>query len=560
MKTFFKERLLELLHKDTLDSYRVKVNNTNSLFHELQNLIIDWEEGKIKRFETLQLCCEELLTSIKDDECFYFGSYKKDVVVEILNDLIKSNNSSKKNEHDYSLYLISRLIIENEDKYINCLFEKIDTLLVLTANQANFKLLDRYLNLLVAELIRIGYEKSYLYVISKYAFNSGNFDVKYIRYKETLLTRQVETYHIFFKLVFEDISTIPERGNLLREIPEEIKHEPIPTYFKSYDDTRYFYIKEDALDAHTALKNAKLSLSTFLDKVHLSLGLSQVEIGKQAFVTKDSNTKDYYVSNAYIVDGVYKDGTSFDDVDAVLIKVMESSVVSIDVKERLNSALRHFRLGNCASDLEQKFINYWIGLEFIFSVPEKDISTFTRIKENLPIVLCCGYMKRNLTYIDNLFIGEKLIAGLNEKKLWNFEDADFITLESLITSSLKKYRLSKSKSLLLGHTDKRSSYINKHKKFVAWHLVRLYRLRNELIHDAAIKNNIVQVTSNLRYYFAYILNQLLLFFSELDCDSIKCEYGINDFFYEYSIIYKNIVKDYDIETIFNVPIELNIVK
>lgn len=560
MKTFFKEHLLELLHKDTLDSYRVKVNNTNSLFHELQNLIIDWKEGKIKRFETLKLCCEELLTSIKDDECFSFGTYKKDVVVEILEQFNKFNDNSKRNEQDNTLYLVSRLIIENENKYINSLFEKIDTLLVLVANQANFQLLDRYLNLLVAELIRIGYEKSYLYIISKYAFNSGNFDVKYTRYKETLLAKQVEVYHIFFKLIFEDITIIPERDGLLKEIPEGINHEPIPIYFKPREDTRYFYIKEDALDAFTALKNAKLSLSTFLDKVHLSLGLSQVELGKQTFVTKDSNIKDYYVSNAYVVDGVYKDGTSFDDVDAILNIVMESRIVSIDVKDRLNSALRHFRLGNCASDLEQKFINYWIGLEFIFSVPEKDISTFTRIKENLPIVLCCGYMKRNLTYIDNLFIAEKIISGLDEKKLWNFEDADFDTLEPLITSSLKKYRLSKSKSLLLGNSDKRSNYLNKHKKFVTWHLVRLYRLRNELIHDAAIKNNIVQVTSNLRYYFAYILNQLLLFFSELDCDSIKCEYGINDFFYEYSIIYKNIGINYDIDTIFNVPTELNIVK
>jgi len=560
MKKFFKERLLELLHKNTLDSYRVKVNNSNTLFHELQNLIIDWNDGKIKRFETLKLSAEELLYFLKDDDCISYGKFHKEVVIQILKDFIKSDVNTKKGEHDYTLYILSVLIIKNENAYLNCLFSKIDSLIIQDANQQNFVLFDRYLNSLIAELIRVGYAKSYLYIISKYAFNSGNFDENYRRYKETLLNRHFDFYHIFFKLTFEDVSIIPERDNLLREIPEEIVNDPASLNFEPQENIRYFYIKENALDAHTALRKSKLSLSTFLDKIHISLGLSQVELGKMSIVKKESNTRTYLTNNEYVVDGVYKDGSSFIDVDATLSKVIESTAVYMDVKERINSALRHFRLGNCASDLEQKFINYWIGLEFIFSVPEKDISTFARIKEHLPVVLSCGYIKRNLTSIDNMFVVEKESSGLGDKKLWDFEASDFTNIEHFVESSLKKYRLSKVKSLILGATEKRSEYLKNHEKFVKWHLVRLYRLRNELIHDAAIKNNIVQVTSDLRYYLAYILNQLLMFFSALECDNVKSEYSINDFFYEYSIVRKNIEKDFSVDVIFSVAVEFDLIK
>ena len=51
MKNFFRDRLLELLHKDTLDSYRVKVNNSNSLLYELHQLLNDWKAGKINNLK-----------------------------------------------------------------------------------------------------------------------------------------------------------------------------------------------------------------------------------------------------------------------------------------------------------------------------------------------------------------------------------------------------------------------------------------------------------------------------------------------------------------------------
>ena len=52
LQSFFVERFIELLHKNTLDSYRVRTHNAYTLLKELQELLIDWGNNQIKQFET----------------------------------------------------------------------------------------------------------------------------------------------------------------------------------------------------------------------------------------------------------------------------------------------------------------------------------------------------------------------------------------------------------------------------------------------------------------------------------------------------------------------------
>src|SRR5690606_28264713 len=54
----------------------------------------------------------------------------------------------------------------------------------------------------------------------------------------------------------------------------------------------------------------------------------------------------------------------------------------------------------------------------------------------------------------------------------------------------------------------------------------IYRLRNEIIHDAATNTNNELITSNLRYYLTFILNELITFFS----NAPNKEISIEDFF------------------------------
>jgi len=92
--SFLLERLLELFHKDTLDSYRVRIHNTNSLLKELKTLIAGFAQNRVQRFETVKLCAEELYSALKVDEYLNMDNYSKELFVEDIERLIKSNGEA----------------------------------------------------------------------------------------------------------------------------------------------------------------------------------------------------------------------------------------------------------------------------------------------------------------------------------------------------------------------------------------------------------------------------------------------------------------------------------
>ena len=68
-------------------------------------------------------------------------------------------------------------------------------------------------------------------------------------------------------------------------------------------------------------------------------------------------------------------------------------MIAKDAKDKVLSAIRYLRIGNEAINVEQKFINYWLGLEYLFSNYETK-STIVRIKQFLMRTHCNSYIER----------------------------------------------------------------------------------------------------------------------------------------------------------------------
>src|SRR5690606_30024601 len=94
---------------------------------------------------------------------------------------------------------------------------------------------------------------------------------------------------------------------------------------------------------------------------------------------------------------------------------------------------------------------------------------------------------------------------------------------------LLAYRAKKLKEWLFvqGNSANAKKYLQRHKDNLEVHLTRIYRLRNEIIHDAAMNTNNDLIVSNLRYYLTFILNEIidLLSNSEINHSS-----SIEDYF------------------------------
>jgi hypothetical protein len=90
-------------------------------------------------------------------------------------------------------------------------------------------------------------------------------------------------------------------------------------------------------------------------------------------------------------------------------------------------------------------------------------------------------------------------------------------------------------------SEKSRDYFNTHSLNLERHLTRMYRIRNQLVHEAAILENIENITGNLRYYLIFTLNKCIDFFSDCQPKPVKdSKIIMNDFFLHQELVWENI--------------------
>ena len=61
------------------------------------------------------------------------------------------------------------------------------------------------------------------------------------------------------------------------------------------------------------------------------------------------------------------------------------------------------------------------------------------------------------------------------------------------------------------------------------HFTRIYRMRNEIVHDAITDSNYEQIASNLKYYLTFILNGIIDYlYNSTNSQSIEDYFIINE--------------------------------
>lgn len=567
---FFKLRMTEILHKDTLDSYRVKANNVMSLLIEFRGVLENWTLGNIKNYQTVSYCLEECTDLIKKDTCLDFSFYDKDLFIEEFSIYDKEQRADKNILVSATMKLktyVEMCISINKTIYLKRLLEEIRKQLFFegTIDDTNFsptlREFDAYVSSFACELLRKGFSKKYLYSFFKY-FKQNKYRIPFSeafdKMCSTLVFGEKKRYTVVFKLNFpHDVSTdttITDFPNLKASIDESMKNSIIKEIgYKEEGDRIRFYIMEiDALDSAMAARLCHDELSTIFD-FNLNT-FKSVEVPSTALTFCPRDGIDGYnvkLEKVFILDrgdmGMSEDEHSLYEK---LKSIEQNPIISQDVKDRIIAAIRHLRIGDCQSEIEQQFINYWIALEFIFASSLSKESTFDRIKKFFIEISQACYIKRNILYLNIWLIKTHRIQ--EDEYYWEKNDVnEFI---NSIDNILLKYRLLNMKSHLRnGESIKK--YLAQHRKNLEQHITIIYRLRNELIHEAAIKQDIANVTSNLRSYLVFVLNQLIFYFNSSNYDMKSRE--MMQFFLTYESALKINSKYSDINKIIKTPLENN---
>ena len=565
------ERIIELCNQRSIDSYRVKYLNPKLALSELYQVIENWNNNRIKQFKTTVLSCiYEVKSLIEKDNYLIYGSTSKTTFISIL-DAIKAEEDKKEiaklvfttnyliainnNYYKNLISVLTQIVNENptSDKEKIILFERIDTLL----------------NYFISELIHIGFTKSYLIKLTRAILvfkSSGNFGNCWNDFVAALEYNQKSNFIIVFALqnTSNQLDNLQE-PSLLNEVPPQYLDTPISNTTKNFikpnKQKKFILYEIEALDTYQSLKLAKNELANILDIIHLGYSnLTLSLIDRALVINRETPDKADTLSVYYQIDGYYKSNPiSYNRFISQLKQIVINERISNEVKEKLQSAIRYLRLGNEAIEIEQKFINYWIGLEFIFADYDINANTFARIKEYLVLTHVTTYAKRNLLQLHQAI----KVFGLNSC-IANFDEdlkyfIDVNTFNELYKHSdnypLLAFRANRLKSHFHNNSEKREKYLKQHMINLERHLIRIYRIRNELVHEAAQVNNIESITGNLRYYLTFMLNSLIDYFSNINySNNIKKLMTINDFFHHQEMIWTNIEsKKYELEELLKVP-------
>ncbi len=546
---FFIERTLELVNSKTIDTYRARLHNPRTILQELHQVLIDWGKNKLKKFDTVKLVIDETSLLLKNENEIAFISINK----EYYQDLLKT----VKENHYQNLAAATQMLLSENLNYINSIFEKTKEEIECCNQNSKFQIhelikLERLIGSLITELLSIGYSKTYLNnsIFSLFAKNTSQntFD-KCFRIFSKLKDRKEEEFNIVFKLIIpkEDLRSqlvvvkddkVDYDQDVIFEMVTKTNARGLKFMEISKNFSRHLLIRVKSKDYYTVVEKAKEKLSDILDRIFLGYNQPNIRVYKEALVigaNKPERAKSSPVN--YRVLGSYISSQNlYENLQRKLSVILQNTLVSNDTKQKVKSSIRYLRLGNDSTELEQKFLNYWIGLEFIFSTSIKDISSFSRLIENFPNSHQLIYYKRNIREfhedIKRLKINEDLnffnhdySQYLNVESNYDFIKDTYITSRPIL--SFRAYQLKRT----LFQTERRIQKINSHRKDLEWNLSRIYRIRNEIIHEAALKPNISRISSHIRYYLTFVIISVIEYLanSPIDINSDR-QINIDDFF------------------------------
>ena len=564
------ERILELLNKATLDSYRVRINNVYTSIIEARDIIKRSGEMKVKTFETVRLLVSETIDLLKADQLLQFRTYSKDLLIVELEDFIRQSADKFPNKLPYVdriLFCLNKCIEENKNQYLSALFAVLDSSLSECEHVTDEGMMeyvgriDSTVSALCVQLIADGYNKRFLYTELKH-YSGLSFEA-FLKALKEFGKKKNHQFEIIWRVNIPDSK--PEDVAALGFIPEpDIEHinELARERYKKMiaPAKNYFFFQDSvfALDMYSAAMISREKLMQRFDGIHLGCYSKRIPMPSSVLTLEKRAAKWFALPCVvdYFLDGAFAEDYALSSkLNAMLEKIYLSKSIDKAAQDRIKSAIRHLNYGDLDSEIEQRFINYWIALEFVFASPHTNENTFTRLKSYLVDILAVSYVGRNVGYLNNKLVEAGIISS--DDDIWQSVDVLDSVAERPDLPLIWKYKLKKMKARLFTHTDKMRKYYSNHITNLERHIARIYNLRNVLVHEGAIKQDVEDLASNLRYYLVFLIDQMLSYFTA-KAEKKGLVVQIDDFFNEYRSYRKFVDANFALNTLLSIPVNKNL--
>lgn len=547
----FIEKGLELLYKDTLDTYRLRLHNPKTIIQELMLVSEKARNRTLNNHDYADSIAKEAKLILSGDfHNLKFNIINKDYFIRLLTNIKKENYRN--------IIQACKLLLQENQDYYDQLCTSCQNLINknnggLTSYDEKDKILG-WIHYQCIELINKGYTKQYLHNYFRTIFIHIE-DEKLLfedRYKiwAGLGTQAPKKYRVIYEIlgesfqfpVLQEIDKKYEQVNNLYRSTLPLKTSiDIKKFLEDKKQSNLVSIEVDSLDHFKAIEISRGKLSSDLDIYHLGFNNKVFKTSlKAAVISENMPEKASILPSNYQIDGFTRSSQLVFKEFLKKIETLKNINIDDASIDKIIAAIRYLRAGSESHELSTKFLNYWIGFEYIFTSFLDEEKTFNRMKKNFPICHALIYIKRNL------FDFHKSIERIGiSSKITNFNpDLEYLTKHSTYNeiisncdNELMKYRSEQLQKLVSdpGNIEK----INfRHIENLEWNLMRLYRIRNEIVHNAALTTTIYVNVSHIKYYLTFIINSILDFMSTSKNDTNNDGIiSIEDYFVSQEIIF-----------------------
>ena len=550
IQRIFIAKTSELLYKGSLDTYKLKLHNPKSLIEEL---VSTCQLTYLTNNEYSQATAAELANILNENnDGLKFIKINRQYFLEQLKNTKKENYSR--------IVQACRMVLQENSNYLNYLFDEIENSLNnFDDTQEDGIVYDEIkkillqLNYLFIELVNKGYAKNYLYNLFQVLFiYKNNADYSFSeRYADwiTLKNREAENFKVIFNIKSNNfqISQLQKIDSRYLAIQKKVRNDlkkivstRVNNFLEDNKMSKIISLDVSSLDPFKALEMTREKLSRDLDLYHLGYNSLNFEIDNQAAVIGENNP-----SKSTTIPVNYQIDAYIDYSESSFLRLLEkiekinSNNIDADSYDKIFSAIRYLRTGSESPELETKLLNYWIGLEYIFTSFNAEEKTIDRIRKYYTTCHSLIYAKRNLLDFHNTLSRHNLnevIVDFDNSLLYLTKNKTYIDIINNTDNELLKFRALYFQKWVQDPSNI-STAIRKHSDNIRWNLIRLYKIRNEIVHNAAIKNNIHVNISHMKYYLTFILNSILDFMANysVDIDGDN-KITIDDFFISQDIM------------------------
>lgn len=522
---FFVSLWAELFNKSTIDTYRVRVMNARSILTELDEVIND-RANEETHLNNVYYVCQEAIRILKNDPiCSKHFIAETSYVVKCLK---KTDDELKKIKDLKALIHKVRILQkELEENYLKLLIKDLGEAIFDSDDLSKTLVLT---NSLATELIQSGYSFEYLYR-RKFLFLDGQsgrtFKERWTQFAGDI-REPSRSFRVLLKFHgcgdlagMEEAFNIKIDTNFLKKLntEEESKFESlVGTYIGTIANIA-------APDPYSAAYKALNNFWFLEDLIRFEFRTSEVLLTQKALIY-DENDNSFLVELNRQPIGFQPSGRieRFQKYVESFNKVLDkdNKVLDRSSMERIRNSFRYFRMSLDSKFPESRFLHCWIALEFLMKTGSQS-SIISPIIQFVPKILALKYLRKlvvdfsaNLTRC-KADRGILFRLGINESgggyKLNELLSAlkDPGKKEGLITActdSLLRFRAEELCTMLAASANVKTR-LAQHLEDVRWHLQRMYRTRNRIVHSASVGINLLQLKSNLSYYYDNIFSTLL---------------------------------------------------